>query len=90
MRTLDQRRSATLPQPTATAAPSLADTIKSAVAKQITDELQGELSRKKNAAVQPPATGSAIPEKSIAVLPFENLSDDKGAAISPTVFRTKS
>jgi TolB-like protein/Flp pilus assembly protein TadD len=76
MRTLDQRRSATLPQPTATAAPSLADTIKSAVAKQITDELQGELSRKKDAAVQPPPTGSAIPEKSIAVLPFDNLSRD--------------
>ncbi len=80
MRTLDQRRLATLPQPTATALPSLADTIKSAVAKQITDELQGELSRKKNAAVQPRPTGSTIPEKSIAVLPFENLSDDKGAA----------
>ena len=80
MRTLDQRRSATLPQPTATAPPSLADTIKSAVAKQITDELQGELSRKKNAAVQPPPTGSAIPEKSIAVLPFENLSEDKSNA----------
>jgi TolB-like protein/Tfp pilus assembly protein PilF len=80
MRTLDQRRSATLPQPTATAPPSLAETIQSAVAKQITDELQGELSRKKKAAVQPPATGSAIPEKSIAVLPFENLSDDKNAA----------
>src|SRR5437016_10435911 len=76
MRTLDQRRLATLPQPTATALPSLADTIKSAVAKQITDELQGELSRKKNAAVQPPPTGSAIPEKSIAVLPFDNLSRD--------------
>ena len=26
------------------------------------------------------ATGSTIPQKSIAVLPFENLSDDKGAA----------
>jgi TolB-like protein/Tfp pilus assembly protein PilF len=76
MRTLDQRRSAALPQPSATASPSLADTIKSAVAKQITDELQGELSRKKNAAVQPPPTGSAIPEKSIAVLPFDNLSRD--------------
>src|SRR5438046_3407166 len=76
MRRLDQRRLATLPQPTATALPSLADTIKSAVAKQITDELQGELSRKKNAAVQRPPTGSAIPEKSIAVLPFENLSRD--------------
>src|SRR5213596_3225573 len=76
MRTLDQRRLATLPQPTATAPPSLADTIKSAVAKQITDELQGELSRKKNAAVQPAPNGSAIPEKSIAVLPFGNLSRD--------------
>jgi len=80
MRTLDRRRSATLPQPTAAAPPSLADTIKSAVAKQITDELQGELSRKKNGAVQPPPSGSAIPEKSIAVLPFENLSDDKSNA----------
>jgi TolB-like protein/class 3 adenylate cyclase/Flp pilus assembly protein TadD len=80
MRTLDQRRSATLPQPTATTAPSLADTIKSAVAKQITDELQGELSRKKKAAIQPSPTDSAIPEKSIAVLPFENLSEDKSNA----------
>jgi TolB-like protein/cytochrome c-type biogenesis protein CcmH/NrfG len=26
------------------------------------------------------ATGSSVPQKSIAVLPFENLSDDKGAA----------
>src|SRR5216110_101330 len=76
MRSLDQRRLATLPQPTATAPSSLADTIKSAVAKQITDELQGELSRKKNAAIQPPPNGSAIPEKSIAVLPFDNLSRD--------------
>jgi TolB-like protein/Flp pilus assembly protein TadD len=76
MRTLDQRRSATLPQPSATPPPSLVDTIKSAVAKQITDELQGELSRKKNAAVEPTHTGSAIPEKSIAVLPFDNLSRD--------------
>ena len=80
MRTLDQGRIALLPQPSATAPPSLADTIKSAVAKKITDELQGELSRKKNAAVQPPPTGSAIPEKSIAVLPFENLSEDKSNA----------
>ena len=76
MRTLDQRRSATLPQPTATASPSLADTIQSAVAKQITDELQGELSRKKNAAVQPPAYRFGDPGKSIAVLPFDNLSRD--------------
>ena len=80
MRTLDQGRLAALPQPTATASPSLADTIKSAVVKKLTDELQGELSHKKNAAVEPPPTGSAIPEKSIAVLPFENLSEDKSNA----------
>ena len=77
MHTLDQRRLATLPQPSATASPSLADTIKSAVAKKITDELQDEFSRKKNGAVEPSPTGSTIPEKSIAVLPFESLSSDK-------------
>ena len=76
VRTLDKSRSAALPQPTATAAASLADTIKSAVAKQITDELQGELSRKKKSAVQSTPNDSAIPEKSIAVLPFDNLSRD--------------
>src|SRR5438132_403819 len=76
MRRRDHGRLAALPQPTTTPPPSLADTIRSAVTKQITDELQGELSRKKNAAVQPPPNGSAIPEKSIAVLPFDNLSRD--------------
>jgi TolB-like protein/tetratricopeptide (TPR) repeat protein len=76
MRTLDKRGLAALPQPSATASSSLADTIKSAVAKKITDELKDELSGKRNAAVEPPPTGSAIPEKSIAVLPFDNLSRD--------------
>ena len=76
MRTLDKPWFTTLPQPSATASPSLAETIQSAVAKKITDELQGELSRKKKAVVQPAPTGSAIPEKSIAVLPFDNLSRD--------------
>jgi TolB-like protein/Tfp pilus assembly protein PilF len=80
MRTLDKGRLAALPQPSATAPPSLADTIKSAVAKKITEELQDDLSRKKNAAVEPTPAGSAIPEKSIAVLPFENLSEDKSNA----------
>src|SRR5215471_11550177 len=80
MRTVDQHRLATSPQPTATAPPSLADTIKSAVAKQITDELQRDFSRKKKAGAEPASTGSEIPEKSIAVLPFENLSDDKSNA----------
>src|SRR6059058_2721447 len=76
MRTLDKRGLATLPQPSATASPSLADTIKSAVAKKITDELKDELSGKRNAAVEPAARGLSIPEKSIAVLPFDNLSRD--------------
>jgi TolB-like protein/cytochrome c-type biogenesis protein CcmH/NrfG len=80
MRTVDQRRSTTQPQPSATGSPSLADSIKSAVAKKITDELQGELSGKKNATPEASPPGSAIPEKSIAVLPFENLSDDKSNA----------
>src|SRR5437762_2218015 len=84
MRTLDKRGLVTSPQPSATASPSLADTIKSAVAKKITDELQNELSGKRNAAGEPPLTGSAIPKsevnaKSVAVLAFANLSDDKGS-----------
>ena len=78
MRTIDRRRLATLPQPSATASPSFADAIKSAIAKNITDELQDALSRKKNAAPEPPPAGSAVPEKSIAVLPFVNMSADKG------------
>src|SRR5213594_3631662 len=77
MRTLDKRGLATLPQSSATASPSLADTIKSAVAKKITDELKDELSGKRNAPVEPPPTGSAIPDKSIAVLPFVNMSGNK-------------
>ncbi|MGE5213083.1 MAG: FlgO family outer membrane protein [Nitrospirota bacterium] len=77
IRTLDQHPSARLPQPSATAPSSLADTIRSAVTKQITDELQSELTRKKKGAVEPTPAGSPVPEKSIAVLPFENLSDDK-------------
>ena len=76
MRTLDQRRSARRPQPRATASSSLADTIKSEVVRKITDQLQGELSRENNATAAPPFIGSEIPQKSIAVLPFENLSND--------------
>src|SRR5204863_2399905 len=71
-----RRRSAALPQPSATTSASLGDTIKSLVAKKITDELQDELSGKKNRGLEPTPAGSAIPEKSIAVLPFDNLSRD--------------
>src|SRR5262249_1977932 len=77
MRTLDKRQVTSPPQvPAIPSPPSIGDAIKNAVAKQITDELQSELSRKKNTAVAPATAGSAIPEKSIAVLPFENLSHD--------------
>ncbi len=66
------------PVPAIPSPPSLADTIKDTVAKKITDELKDELSgKKKDAAVEPPPTGSALPEKSIAVLPFVNMSGDK-------------
>src|SRR4029077_5570008 len=70
LRSIEKRGSTTLPQSSETASPSLAETIKSAVAKNITDELQDELSRKKKAAVTPPSTASTVQEKSIAVLPF--------------------
>ncbi|HWY41670.1 MAG TPA: tetratricopeptide repeat protein [Chthoniobacterales bacterium] len=57
--------------------PSIADTIKSDVAKKVKDALQDALSTEKKAAVESPPSGSVVPEKSIAVLPFENLSSDK-------------
>src|SRR5437016_2920676 len=77
MRTLEKPGLTTSPQPNATESSSLADTIKSAVARKITDELRDEFSGKKNAAVEPSTTGSAVPEKSIAVLPFVNMSGNK-------------
>jgi TolB-like protein/Tfp pilus assembly protein PilF len=40
----------------------------------------GRHSASNNAAPRQTETGSSIPQKSIAVLPFENLSDDKNAA----------
>ncbi len=80
MRTLDQHRSARLPQPGAPASSSLADAIKSEVARKITGQLKDEHSPENNATAAPPSTASEIPEKSIAVLPFENLSNDKDAA----------
>jgi TolB-like protein/Tfp pilus assembly protein PilF len=77
MRTLDKRQvTSPLGVPAIPSPPSIGDAIKSELAKKITDELQGAFSAKKNAAVQPAPTGSAIPEKSIAVLPFDNLSRD--------------
>jgi hypothetical protein len=50
------------------------------------------LSRQGAATASPPApsaTASTVPEKSIAVLPFENLSEEKANAYSPRVCRTR-
>jgi len=64
------------PPPPAIPSPSsLADTIKNAISKKVTDELQDALAKKKTEGERSLA-GSAIPQKSIAVLPFDNLSRD--------------
>ena len=65
---------------------SFADTIKRDIGKQINDELQNAFAQKKKAedmakadGGQPGLAGAGslpVPDKSIAVLPFENLSDD--------------
>jgi TolB-like protein/Tfp pilus assembly protein PilF len=81
MRSLGKGQVTSPPQvPAIPSPPSIADTIKSELAKKVTDALQDALSTEKKTAVEPAPTGSAIPEKSIAVLPFENLSDDKSNA----------
>jgi TolB-like protein/Tfp pilus assembly protein PilF len=79
MRSVDKNRARSAPQSSATASPSFADAIQNMVKQRITDELQKGLSTKNNAA-ESPATASVVPEKSIAVLPFDNLSDDKSNA----------
>jgi TolB-like protein/class 3 adenylate cyclase len=80
MRSL-RKSQVTSPQvPAIPSPPSIADAIKSEVAKKVTGALQDALSAEKKTAIEPPPTGSVVPEKSIAVLPFENLSDDKSNA----------
>jgi TolB-like protein/Flp pilus assembly protein TadD len=79
MRSVDKNRARSAPQSSATASPSFADAIQNMVKQRITDELQKGLSTKNNAA-ESLATASVVPEKSIAVLPFDNLSDDKSNA----------
>jgi TolB-like protein/Tfp pilus assembly protein PilF len=67
---------------------SFADTIKRDVQKKIKDELDNAFAAKKKAqdelvaagAPRESAAATTIPEKSIAVLPFENLSKDKSNA----------
>jgi TolB-like protein/class 3 adenylate cyclase len=78
MRSLGRGQLTTAPPvPAVPSAPSFGDAIKSAVAKKVTDELQKALDEKKQAGLERKLAGSANPEKSIAVLPFENLSDEK-------------
>jgi serine/threonine-protein kinase len=77
IRSLDKGRAASQAQPSPTESPSLGDTIKSMVARKLTDELQNKLSAKNNtpaAAAEALAPAPVVPEKSVAVLPFENLS----------------
>ena len=80
MRTLDKRQAATSPQvPAVPSSPSLADTIRSAVAKKITEELQDDLSRKKT----PQSSRLSVRRfrrKASPFCRFENLSDDKNTA----------
>jgi hypothetical protein len=49
MHSLNQSKMTSTPQPSATGSPSLSDVIKNAVNKKITEELQNDLVRKKNA-----------------------------------------
>jgi len=49
MRSIDQNRATSAPQPSATASPSLSDAIQNVVKQRITDELQKSLSGKSNA-----------------------------------------
>jgi len=79
MRSLEKTKAAAAPQASGTPSPSFDDAIQSLVAKKVTDELQNKLSSKNSGtAGQPTENNTALPisEKSIAVLPFENLSRD--------------
>jgi TolB-like protein/class 3 adenylate cyclase/Tfp pilus assembly protein PilF len=81
MRSLGKSQVISPPQPPAVpSSPSFGDVIKNELAKKVTDELQKALDEKKQAVVEPSPTGSAIPNKSIAVLPFDNLSEEKSNA----------
>jgi hypothetical protein len=79
MRSLEKTKAAAAPQASGTPSPSFADAIQSLVAKKVTDELQNKLSSKNGGTDGQPTennTAQPISEKSIAVLPFENLSRD--------------
>src|SRR5438477_1590739 len=78
VRSLGKRQVTSPPQvPAIPSPPSIADAIKGEVAKKVTDALQNALSAEKKTAIEPSPAGSVVPEKSIAVLPFVNMSADK-------------
>src|SRR6185437_229077 len=79
MRSLEKTKAAAAPQASGTPSPSFDDAIQSLVAKKVTDELQNKISSKNGGIDSQPTennTAQPISEKSIAVLPFENLSRD--------------
>jgi hypothetical protein len=64
IRSVDKNRATSAPQPSATASPSLNDAIQNMVKQRITDELQKELSGKRNAtpkAAPPPRSQPTTP-----------------------------
>jgi hypothetical protein len=72
IRSIDKSRATPTPQPTATATPSLGDTIKQMVTKRVMDNLKKELPANLKPPVPPsPPTLSATPETSITPDPDE-------------------
>ena len=65
------------PVPAIPSPPSIGDAIKSELAKRVTDELKNALSAEKKTEGESSPAGPAIPEKSIAVLPFVDMSQAK-------------
>ncbi len=77
MRSFERRQAISPPQIPAIPSPSsIGDVIKSEVARNVTDAVQDGLSAKKKTVPGLLPAASAIPDKSIAVLPFDNLSRD--------------
>ena len=81
MRTLGKGQVTSPPQVPAIPSPPLSLTLLRAQSpKRSPMSCKASFLVRKNATLETSPTGSAIPEKSIAVLPFENLSEDKANA----------
>ncbi len=78
LRSVGKGQVASPPQvPAIPSPPSIGDTIKSELAKKVTDELKNAFSAEKKTEGESSPASSAMLQKSIAVLPFVNLSADK-------------